>query len=90
MTVLSPADHLAVVPYHQTQGFAMERVSMSTVLFRKRCVLPLVAGVTCLQRVPDCDGEGNRHLANGVGAADPTVWSVNLDESQVSIKMTVE
>ena len=56
-----------------TQGFAMERVSMQTAPFRNRCAMPWVAGVSCLQRVQDRDGEGNRPLADGFTPADRAV-----------------
>lgn len=54
----------------KTQGFDIERVSMSTVPFRKLCVLTLVAGVSCLQLVQDRDGEGNRPLEDVFVPAD--------------------
>ena len=43
---------------------------MSTVPFRKLCVLTLVAGVSCLQLVQDRDGEGNRPLEDVFVPAD--------------------
>ena len=54
----------------KTQGFDIGRVSMSTVPFRKLCVLTLVAGVSCLQLVQDRDGEGKRPLGDVFGPAD--------------------
>ncbi|MDE2759360.1 MAG: IS4 family transposase [Paracoccaceae bacterium] len=54
----------------KTQGFDIEMVSMSTVPFRKLCVLTLVAGVSCLQLVQDRDGEGKRPLEDVFGPAD--------------------
>ena len=54
----------------KTQGFDIERVSMSTVPFRKLCVLTLVAGVSCLQLVQDRDGEGKRPLEDVFSEVD--------------------
>ena len=54
----------------KTQGFDIERVSMSTAPFRNLCAMTLVAGVSCLQLVQDRDGEGKRPLEDVFSPAD--------------------
>ena len=54
----------------KTQGFDIERVSMSTAPFRNLCAMTLVAGVSCLQLVQDRDGEGQRPLEDVFSPAD--------------------
>ncbi len=54
----------------KTQGFDIERVSMSTAPFRNLCAMTLVADMSCLQLVQDRDGAGQRPLEDVFSPAD--------------------
>lgn len=54
----------------KTQGFDIERVSMSMAPFRNLCAMTLVAGVSGLQLVQDRDGAGQRPLEDVFSPAD--------------------